>query len=265
MTYSQDLTIVSPPLPSSIEHGQRRMAQTTYTRSRQAATAQERPPPPPTRRSLLSRFTLAHGLMVLSGLLAFVLVAAGLGDRGEVVKVAVARADIPGGTLVTAELVTSSELPADSPLAKTVATLDGLRGTRWTTTQPVPAGNPIRRSELVEGEQPNTLRSMSIPVTREHAVGGALAVGDRVDVIDVVEGRAAFVVTGAQVTKVATPGSAGGIAGDASRQFFVVVQVGAQQALAITEALADGKVDLVRSTGAPPVRGAAVTSPGAGG
>jgi len=202
--------------------------------------------------------------MVLSGLLAFVLVAAGLGDRGEVVKVAVARSDIPAGTVVTPELVSSSELPADSPLAKSIATLDGLRGTRWTTTQPIPAGNPIRRSELVEGEQSNTLRSMSIPVPRDHAVGGALAVGDRVDVIDVVEGRAAFVVTGAQVTKVATPSSAGGIAGD-SRQFFVVVQVDAQQALAITEALSDGKVDVVRSTGAPPVGRGAVPVPGAGG
>ncbi|MDQ3640090.1 MAG: SAF domain-containing protein [Actinomycetota bacterium] len=202
--------------------------------------------------------------MVLSGLLAFVLVAAGLADRGEVVSVAVARSDIPAGTVVTTELVTSSELPADSPLAKTVATLEGLRGARWITAQPIPAGNPIRRSELAQGEQANTLRSMSIPVPREHAVGGGLAVGDRVDVIDVVEGRAAFVVAGAQVTKVATPSSAGGIAGDVSRQFFVVVQVDAHQALAITEALADGKVDVVRSTGAPPI-GRGTATPGAGG
>jgi hypothetical protein len=54
------------------------------------------------------------------------------------------------------------------------------------------------------------------------------------------------------VTKVAATSSSGGITGGAGREFFVVLQVDAFQALAIAEALTDGKLDVVRSTGAAP-------------
>lgn len=93
---------------------------------------------------------------------------------------------------------------------------------------------------------------MSIPVPRENAAGGSLGVGDRVDVIDTVDGVARYVALDVEVTKVSAPSSSGGITRGAGREFFVVVQVDALQALAIAEALADGKLNVVRSTGAAP-------------
>lgn len=88
----------------------------------------------------------------------------------------------------------------------------------------------------------------------ENAVGGALAAGDRVDVIDVVDGAARYVVTGALVTRVPSSETAAGIARGAARDFYVVVQVDDAGALALAEAAADGKLDVVRSSGAAPPR-----------
>jgi len=201
---------------------------------------------------------MAHGLMVLSGLLAFLLIVSVLGERSERLVVATARGDIAAGTTVTADLVEPSRLPAGTPLADRLATLDEVRRGTWTAGQPIAAGDPIRRSDLLASGEGSALRSMSIPVARENAVGGALRVGDRVDVIDVVEGRSAFVVTGAQVTKVPSTSVSGGLTRGVERDFFVVVQVSAEEALALAQALADGKVDVVRSTGA--VRAPATTS-----
>lgn len=227
------------------------MARAGDTLTRQAATRLDPPIPPPSRRGLLTRFSMAHGLMVLSGLLAFVLVASVLGDRSERVVVAAARGDIAEGTTVSADLVEQAQLPAGTDLVDRLATLDEVRRGRWTAAQPIAAGDPIRRSDLVASDQRQGLRSMSIPA-RENAVGGALRVGDRVDVIDVVDGRSAFVVTGAQVTRLPSTSVSGGITRGVERDFFVVVQVSAEEALALAQALADGKVDVVRSTGAEP-------------
>ncbi len=196
---------------------------------------------------------MAHGLMVLSGLLAFVLIAAVVGDRSERLAVAVARVDIPAGAVVGSDQVEMTELPADSAVAGQIATLDQLKAGQWVATEAIVAGDPVRRSALAEGDAVEGLRSMSIPVPRENAVGGGLRIGDRVDVIDVVDGEAAFVMADAQVVGVSSPATSGGITSGAVGDFFVVVEVDARQALAVAEALADGKVDVVRSTGAKPI------------
>lgn len=228
------------------------MARTGDTLTRQTAPRLDPQAAPPPRRGLLSSFSMAHGLMVLSGLLAFLLIASVLDDRSERLVVATARGDIAAGTTITADLVEPARLPAGTPLADRLATLDEVRRGRWTVSQPIAAGDPIRRSDLLASGERSTLRSMSIPVARENAVGGALRVGDRVDVIDVVEGQSAFVVSGAQVTKLPATSVSGGLTRGVERDFFVVVQVSAEEALALAEALADGKVDIVRSTGANP-------------
>lgn len=225
---------------------------------REVATRQG-PPPRQERTSatrrhhgLVARFSMAHGLMVLSGLLAFVLIATVLGDRAERIGVAVARADIAAGTVVRPALFETSELPADSPLASKLVTPDRLRNATWVASRSITAGDPLRRSDLARGRSRPGLRSMSIPVPRENAAGGSLGVGDRVDVIDTVDGVARYVALDVEVTKVSAPSSSGGITRGAGREFFVVVQVDALQALAIAEALADGKLNVVRSTGAAP-------------
>lgn len=74
------------------------MARTGDTLTRQTAPRLDPQAAPPQRRGLLSSFSMAHGLMVLSGLLAFLLIASVLGDRSERLVVATARGDIAAGT-----------------------------------------------------------------------------------------------------------------------------------------------------------------------
>ncbi|PLS75322.1 MAG: hypothetical protein CYG61_07985 [Actinobacteria bacterium] len=86
---------------------------------------------------------------------------------------------------------------------------------------------------------------MSLPVERQHAVGGALRPGDRVDVIDGAE--ASFVVTNAEVLAVPNL-SNGNLSGTGS--YAITIAVDAQGALRLAAAIAGGKVEVVRSTGA---------------
>lgn len=208
---------------------------------------------PRRRRGPLARFSLAHGLMALSGLLAFVLIATVLSEKGDTVVVAVAARDVPAGTVITPEMVDTTELSTDSPLASSLLRAEQVRSGSWVTARPLREGEALRPSDLVEAGDHTTQRLMSVPVSRDHAVGGALSVGDRVDVIDVSEGEARWVVRDAQVVRVASSSSSGGIARDATREYYVVLEVDAPEALALAEALSDGKVEVIRSTGAEPI------------
>jgi Flp pilus assembly protein CpaB len=198
--------------------------------------------------------------MIVSGLLAFVLVAVVTADRRQVVNIAVAREDVASGVALRQSLFRRAELPADSELTDGLVAYEELAHGSSVTDRPVAAGDPLRRSDLRGRGDTKGLRSVSIPVARSHAAGGAIEVGDRVDVIDVVDGTATFVVTDAEVARIAGDSSPGGITGGATQEFFVVVLVDAPGALAVAQAVADGTVDIVVSTGAAPVT--SVTDPG---
>jgi Flp pilus assembly protein CpaB len=88
---------------------------------------------------------------------------------------------------------------------------------------------------------------MSLPVPVEHAAGGSLSAGDRVDVISVSDGSAGFIATDLEVISVASGDSAsiGSITAH-----HVTVAVEAEQALRLAEALDSGSIEIVRSTGA---------------
>lgn len=209
--------------------------------------------PPPRRRSRVGRVSRAAALTWLAGALAFVLTASVLRDRADHVEVLVAARDIPAGTELSTGMVRSIELDADSPLAEELV-LRGSLEPGMVVDGVVTAGSPIRTSDLGEGSAGKRLRSMSIPVDRAHAVGGDIAIGDLVDVIDVIDGAPTYVVAGVQVTDVASEGSSRGLSGGSGPGgFFVVVQVDARQALALAGAMEDGGVQVVRSTGAEPV------------
>jgi Flp pilus assembly protein CpaB len=90
---------------------------------------------------------------------------------------------------------------------------------------------------------------MSIPVEAAHAVGGSLAAGDRVDVIQVGEdGQARYVVSGAQVLAANRPDS--GVIGAAAGSSSITVAVDARQALKLAAAIRSQRFEIVRSTGA---------------
>ncbi len=209
--------------------------------------------PPRRRGSPVARLSRAAALTWLAGTLAFVLSASLLRDRAERVEVLVAARAIPAGTELTTGMVRPIELDADSPLASTLVLADRLRP-GMVVSGVIAEGSPIRTADLVPAAEGDRLRSMSIQVERAQAVGGDLVAGDRVDVIHVVGGTATYVVSGVQVTDVASSQSSRGLTGSgAAAGFFVVVRVDARQSLELARAMEKGGVQVIRSTGAEPV------------
>lgn len=213
--------------------------------------------PPSRKRSPFARISRAALITWLAGTLAFLLSASLLRDRSERIDVLRAAQDIPAGTELTGDLIETVSIPADSPFADATLRSGGLQE-GMVVRDVVPAGAPILSSDLVRASAADQLRAMSVEVPREQAVGGDLGVGDRVDVIDVVDGDPRYVVTDVQVIDIASSGSSGGITGGGAREFYVVVRVDADQALAIAGALADADVQVIRSTGAEPVESEAI-------
>lgn len=188
----------------------------------------------------------------MAGLVAFVLIFAALRDRSETVQVVVARQPIPSATRVTPEMVRTVELPADSPVVPAMVELDDLSANEWVTTRSLAADEPITDQALAGDLPSNGLRAMSLPVPQEHAAGGDLRAGDRVDVLGVVEGGAVdYVATGIEVLAVTDARS--GAVGSRPTEFAVTVAVDGTQARSLARALSAGDVEVVRSTGALPI------------
>jgi Flp pilus assembly protein CpaB len=110
------------------------------------------------------------------------------------------------------------------------------------------AGEPLRASDLVAAAASDKrLRRMSLPVDVEHAAGGRIAAGDRVDILAAIDGVATAIVTGAEIVAVADQQDrAFGTLGS----FHVTVLVDAADALCLASALADGEIHLVLASGA---------------
>jgi Flp pilus assembly protein CpaB len=205
--------------------------------------------------------TPQHWLALVAGSVTFVLIFASVRDRRETVLVAVAREPIPPATRVTTGMVRGVELPTDSPVLDGMVEIDDLSGTEWVTTRPVADGEPLTDQALAGDIPTNGLRAMSLPVPREHAAGGDLRAGDRVDVLGVVAGDSSgtgvdYVATGVEVLAVADAQS--GAVGSRPTEFSITVAVDGAQARLLARALAAGSVEVVRSTGAAPFPGLAV-------
>lgn len=115
--------------------------------------------------------------------------------------------------------------------------------------RPLTAGEVIRRNEIVSPAAPAGKLAMSIPVSPTQAAGGAITIGDRVDVISTedaeVEKVSRFVAVGLPV--LAVPEADGGGLGVAT-EFHVVVAVSRLQALGVAEAIAGGEISILVST-----------------
>lgn len=201
--------------------------------------------PPPERGRRLAR---GHWVALTLGLLAFLVNIAVLRDRSEVVPVPVARESIGPATEITDGMVRYVEVPADSPLASSMVAQDDLAGGGLYARRQIAEDEPLVQGAVVDDVPDDGLRSMSVPVPREHAAGGTLGVGDRVDVIYMAD-RPVFAVTDAEVLAIGeeTAGSNGRPAGE----YHLVLAVDAAQTLRLAAALDSGKLDVVRSTGAP--------------
>lgn len=191
-------------------------------------------------------------MALVLGMAAALAVYVALQDRSEVVLVAVATGPVATGTPVAEESVRWVEMSADAPIAEGLVDQATFRNGEWVAARPLQPGEPLTAQALARAADVEGLRTMSVPVPREHAAGGQLAPGDRVDVIDVTEdGEAVFVVADAEVVAVGqeVPGSVG----EAPGAWHIVLAVDAEEALALAGAMADDSLDVVRSTSAPPV------------
>lgn len=212
------------------------------TKQREAGSLQ------PARRRLGRRLSATHVLIAVVVILAFVLNLLVLQDRSATTLVAVADERLLAGTPIEASNLRL--VPVDSGFEGlsdliTEQQLGDFEG--WVLSRSIAEGGLVDRSALVEpGAEPG-LRSMSLPVPVEHAAGGALVEGDRVDVISVIEGSASFVAVDLEVVAVSErPSGAIGSIGE----YHVVLSVTADDALDLARAMDAGSIEIVRSTGA---------------
>lgn len=199
------------------------------------------------KRSLFSRLSAGHVVMIVAGLLAALVNFNLIQQRDETFQVAVAEQDIiPGQTVSvgdfdTAEIKASEDLLATLVLFSEVESLSGMVAVRSLS-----GGELISRSDVQAPAAAFQQRAMSIPIDPDDAVGGKIAEADLVDIIHVEDGVARYVAVAVSVLAVAENND--GFA--SSNSFYVTVAVDAELALKISSALDSGTVRLVRSTGA---------------
>lgn len=191
---------------------------------------------PVRRRKLGSRVTLAHLAPLALGILAVVLLLAGLRDRSATQMVAVASQPIAAGQTVTlADIRWVAVHRGDGLIADGLVGSGGLTTGPWVANVNIPAGSTIASAELSPQSASLGLGSMSIQLPPARADGGGLRPGDRVDVISVASGQAIYVATDLLVLGVDT--DSGGVLGSVQdSSYFVTVAVDPATALRIAAA-----------------------------
>jgi Flp pilus assembly protein CpaB len=118
-------------------------------------------------------------------------------------------------------------------------------------TQPVRAGEIVAVSWLARSTDPSAARSITVPVEAEHAVGGAIEPGDRVDVLvtfdaENVRARTVLLARSVEVLEVVETGS---LAFGEDALAGITLGVTAEQAPRLAFALRTGVVDVARVDG----------------
>ena len=215
-----------------------------------------------TRREIRSRLSTGHVVMVLAGALGVLLTLSVLHSADDTRAVLVAARDLAPGSVINEASVHVARVHVDASVLATLfgaEQLGALRGR--VVTASVHDGELVPRGSVAAVDARAATRVMSFPIPRARAVDGKLISGDRVDVlaVDHDSGRAVYVVTDAEV--VALAGRSGGALSGASDDVTITLVVDPVTAPALASAIDAGTVMLIRSTGAPAVRGQAVFSP----
>ena len=170
--------------------------------------------------------------------------------------------DLPQDTVLAAEhlLPVAVRLPEELQ-TNYVLSSESLSGV--TLTKAVLEGELLPRGWLGEAG-PTAGRSMTIPVTPEHAVGGDLRAGDRVDVFATFDSgdaraRTTLLARDVEILEVVT---AGGFALDEEAPIGINVAVSSDEAARLAFAIRTAELDVVRILGGDP--GASTTTIRAG-
>lgn len=189
----------------------------------------------------------------MAAILAFALNYLALQNRDATTLVAIADAPIAEGIPLTARLTRLVPMPSDfEGLEHLVGETDLEEIEGWILARSLAEGELIDRSAVIRPGAAEGLRTMSLPVPIEHAAGATLVVGDRIDVISMVSDAPAFVAEDLEVVSIAETTQTG-LSGVAP--YHLVVAVTPEQALALARAIADGSIEILRSTGAGTIDG----------
>jgi Flp pilus assembly protein CpaB len=175
-----------------------------------------------------------------------------LDDARGTVDVWTAARDIPPDQeLTSADLVaTPVHLPPELLDEYVVASTD-LEGAM--VMRPVMEGELLSSAAIAEGTLASAGRSMTIPVAPEHAVGGALRPGDRIDVFGTFDAgdaraRTVLLVRGVSIIQVV---EAGGLVVGEEAVVGVTVSVTPEEAARLAFAIRTAELDVVRVDGNP--------------
>ncbi len=196
------------------------------------------------------RPSISHILIALAVVLSFGLNYLALQSRDATTTVALAADGLTEGEVFHTGAVELVQVPADmAGLDRLLSNgdLEAVEG--WIVARSVPPDSLVDTASLVPPASHTGRRLMSVPIAIEHAAGGSIAIGDRIDVIAVTEGVARFVASNLEVTNVAQ-GDKGALSSRSG--YFVVVAVGSSEALDLARAMEEGSIEIVRSTGAAP-------------
>ena len=201
------------------------------------------------------RWTLGHVLPFVLAIFAVIFVLAALRDRAAQTPVVVATHQIPAGATITAADTRTVKMRTSDADALTglLSPTQISRGLVAAAT--IATGEPILRTETITGPADGSgLGSMSLPVPVDRADGGALTVGDTVDVIEGTPTGASYLAQGLSVLAVSAPATSGVLAGTTT-DYSITVAVDSPTALRLAAALASSStasgnaLEVVRSTG----------------
>ncbi|MFN2555587.1 MAG: SAF domain-containing protein [Nitriliruptorales bacterium] len=200
------------------------------------------------RRGILHQLSLGHWLMIVAGLLAALVNFTVLRASENSARVAVASGDIRPGEKVRPDSFRLTKVHAGNEILGPFLTQEELEDVGGRVAiRPIAAGAFITEGDLSGRGTESGLRWMSIPVEPAHAAGGALTVGDRVDVVQVVDGKVQLIAAGAEVVAAGKPADDG--FGGLS-QYSVTLAVDVPTMLRLAAGLHGDSLEIVRSTGA---------------
>ena len=225
----------------------------TFTASPPTPTAAKPPRAAKFRRP--QRWTLGHVLPVVLAIFTLIFVLAALRDRAAQTSVVVAARQIPAGAAInTGDTRVVKMHSSDAHHLTGLIPATQLTGT-LTAAAPIGQGEPILASQTVTGPAGGAgLGAMSIPIPADQADGGAINVGDQVDVINGSSTGATYVAQHLSVLAVAAPKTTGLLSTTATN-YSITVAVNQSTALRLAAALAatsgttSNNLEVIRSTG----------------
>ena len=164
--------------------------------------------------------------------------------------------DLPAGARLTADALRASQVRLEPEVIDHyVSVSESLEGA--VLTRPMRRGELVAAGWLSTGDAAAAGRSITIPVSPEHALGGTLRPGDRVDVYATfdagdVRARTILLIRDIEVMDVVTTG---GLVLDERSIVGVTVSLDPEEAARTAFAIRTGEIDLVRveaGRGLPP-------------